>query len=272
MVDASGCDVGVYVGPGVESVVIANATITGANDHGIFVQDTSNVVIEDSLITNVGLMPHPVCPTGRPSSTCIIDDKEIELVGTSSVLVRRNTVTYDPTDGGIAVVDDGALNAGSLGKPGSLRPSVGNTIMNNLVYGSPGGCDILVASFNAGAGASGNVVVENLALGSTPGSGPYVGQIVIATNGPNATVSGTTLSGNIIDGSLLPGIVVHANVPGSTITNTLIEDNLISNNGFYPSSYATPNTPTSFNGTTGIALEAESAPACLLLHQLQVPR
>ena len=99
---------GVYVGPGVEGVVIANATISGANDHGIFVQDTSNVVIEDSLITNIGLMSHPVCPTGRPSSTCIIDDKEIELVGTNGVLVRRNTVTYDPTDGGIAVVDDGA--------------------------------------------------------------------------------------------------------------------------------------------------------------------
>lgn len=260
MVDASGCDVGVYVGPGVVSVVIANATITGANDHGIFVQDTSNVVIEDSLVTNIGLMSHPVCPPGRPSSTCIIDDKEIELVGTSGVLVRRNTVTYDPTDGGIAVVDDGALNAGSLGKPGSLSPSVRNMVVNNLVYGSPGGCDILVAAFNAGAGASGNVVVGNLALGSSPGSGPYDGQIVIATNGPNATVSGTTLSGNIIEGSLLPGIVVHANVPGSTITNTLIENNLISNNGFYPSSYATPNTPTSSNGTTGIALEAEVTP------------
>ena len=251
---------GVYVGPGVEGVVIANATISGANDHGIFVQDTSNVVIEDSLITNIGLMSHPVCPTGRPSSTCIIDDKEIELVGTNGVLVRRNTVTYDPTDGGIAVVDDGALNAGSFGKPGSLRPSVGNVVMNNLIYGSPGGCDILVASFNAGAGASGNTVVGNLALGSSPGNGSYEGQIVIATNGPNATVSGTTLSGNLIDGSLLPGIVLHANVPGSTITNTLIENNLISNNGFYPSSYATPNTPTGSNGTTGIALEAEVAP------------
>ena len=152
------------------------------------------------------------------------------------------------------------LNAGSFGKPGSLRPSVGNVVMNNLIYGSPGGCDILVASFNAGAGASGNTVVGNLALGSSPGNGSYEGQIVIATNGPNATVSGTTLSGNLIDGSLLPGIVLHANVPGSTITNTLIENNLISNNGFYPSSYATPNTPTGSNGTTGIALEAEVAP------------
>ncbi len=39
-INATGFDVGVYVGPGITGVIITNAKIFGANDHGIFVQDT----------------------------------------------------------------------------------------------------------------------------------------------------------------------------------------------------------------------------------------
>jgi hypothetical protein len=257
MLSASGCDVGVYVGPGVEGVVIANATITGANDHGILVQDTSNVVIENSLITMNGVASH-ICATPR-STNCIVDDKEVELIGTQHSTVKGNTVTFNSADGGIAVSDDGPLNPGAL-NPGTLRPSSENVVMNNVISNNIGGCDILVAAFDQGAGATGNVVTGNVALGSAPNTGGYVGQIVVAANGNNTSVTNTTITGNVIDGSLLPGIVVHSNAPGDVISSTLIENNILRNNGVYPSSFATPHTPTAANGTTGIAIMAEAYP------------
>src|SRR5690348_11078329 len=40
-VDATGCDIGIYVAPGSSGVVLRDVTVTGANDHGILVQDAS---------------------------------------------------------------------------------------------------------------------------------------------------------------------------------------------------------------------------------------
>jgi hypothetical protein len=256
-VNAAGCDLGIYVGPGSDGVVIANATVTGANDHGILVQDVSTVLIENSIITGNGVAGH-ICPSGK-TTNCIVDDKEVELVGTNHSVVKGNTVSFNLADGGIAVSDDGPLNAGAL-NPGALHASVDNVVANNVVENNVGGCDILVAAFDPGAGASGNVVEGNEALGSAPGTGGYDGQIVLATNANNTMVTNTTVTGNIMDGSLLPGIVLHANAPGDVISSTLIQNNILRNNGVYPPSFATPNTPTAANGTTGMAIIAEASP------------
>lgn len=263
-INAAGCDVGIYVGPGMDGVVIANATVTGANDHGILVQDTTNTVIENSLITANGIAPYTACPFGTastPSKPCIANNYEVLLVGTSHALVKGNTVSFNPADGGIAVADDGAVNPGAP-NPGTPHQSVANIITNNLVNNNIPGCGISVASYNSGpsAGAVGNIVTGNLVLGSTPDVGLYNGQIVMAANAPNTVITDTIISGNIVDGSVLPGIAVHANAPGDVISHTTIENNLISNNGYYPSSFASPNTPTASNGTVGISLVAEAAP------------
>jgi parallel beta helix pectate lyase-like protein len=263
-VDASGCDVGIYVGPGVGGVVIANATVTGANDHAILVQDAENTLIEDSLITANGLAPHPICAFGTPSNSthpCIANDYEVLLVGTSHALVKGNTVSFNPTDGGIAVADDGPANPGAP-NPGTPHQSIANIIMSNLIENNIPGCGILVASYNSGqnAGALGNIVTGNLVLGSTPDVGLYNGQIVIAANAPNTVITGTIISDNVVDGSVLPGIAVHANAPADVISDTIIQNNLISNNGYYPPTFASPNTPTGSNGTVGISLVAEAYP------------
>jgi len=262
-INAAGCDIGIYVGPGIEAV-IANATVTGANDHGILVQDTNNTVIENSLITANGVSPYTACPFGTastPSKPCIANNYEVLLVGTSHALVKGNTVSFNPADGGITVADDGPANPGAP-NPGTPHQSVGNIITNNLIENNIPGCGINVASYNSGpnAGAVGNIITGNIVLGSTPDVGLYNGQIVIAANAPNTVISDTVISGNIVDGSVLPGIAVHANAPGDVISDTTIENNLISNNGYYPASFATPNTPTVSNGTVGISLVAEAAP------------
>lgn len=263
MINAAGCDIGIYVGPGIE-VVIANATVTGANDHGILVQDTTNTVIENSLITANGIAPYAACPFGTPSTPskpCIANNYQVLLVGTSHALIKGNTVSFNPADGGIAIADDGPANPGAP-NPGTPHQSVANIITNNLVENNIPGCGILVASYNSGpsAGAVGNIITWNLVLGSTPDAGLYNGQIVMAANAPNTVISDTVISDNIVDGSVLPGIAVHANAPGDVISHTTIENNLISNNGYYPPEFASPNTPTILNGTVGISLVAEAAP------------
>ena len=263
IINAAGCDIGIYVGPGID-VVIANATVTRANDHGILVQDTAYTVIENSLITANGIAPHPACPFGTastPSKPCIANNYEVLLVGTSHALVKGNTVSFNPADGGIAVADDGPVNPGAP-NPGTPHQSVANIVTNNLIENNIPGCGILVASYNSGpsAGAVGNIITWNLVLGSTPDVGQYNGQIVMAANAPNTAITDTIISDNIVDGSMLPGIAVHANAPGDVISHTTIENNIISNNGYYPPSFASPNTPTASNGTVGISLVAEAAP------------
>jgi hypothetical protein len=261
MVNASGCDLGIYVGPGMDGVVIANATVTGANHHAILIQDASNVVIEDSLITGNGLKPNG-CPFQQgpsASNPCIVNDYEVLLAGTSNSVVRGNTVSFNTADGGIALTDDGPLNPGAP-NPGNVHQSVGNVVTHNLVEKNLVGCGINVALYNSGGSAIGNVVTWNLVIGDSPGAGPYDGQIVVSTNGPGETLSGTFVYGNIIDGSSLPGIAVHANVPGDVISGTVIESNMFNNNGYYPPSFASPNTPVAANGTVGISLVAEAAP------------
>lgn len=49
-IDATGCDVGIYIGPDATAAQVVGATVTGANDHGIFVQDASGVAISQSTI------------------------------------------------------------------------------------------------------------------------------------------------------------------------------------------------------------------------------
>jgi hypothetical protein len=277
--DASGCDIGIYVGPGADTVLISGVTVSGANEHGIFVQDASHVTIQYSVVTGNGVAGHACPPSGVAPPACIAEDKGIELAGTSNSTVTHNVVSYNRADGGIGVADDGPTDPGAPGTfPGIAHGAKNVVVSDNLIINNSNGCGIVVAAYNQGTPVDNIQVLGNTVIGSAPAAGQlfpprgsYIGQIVVATDGPFATVSNAQVVGNKLDGSELPGIVVHSNVFGDVITQTLIQDNVIADNGYYPGPpAATPNGPGISQGTTGIALIAEvggsDGPAPVLAH------
>jgi Right handed beta helix region len=256
-VDGTGCNVGIFVGPGVTGVRIIGATVTGADDHGIFAQDTSNLLILRSTISGNGFHPHTCDIPGI--SPCIAEDKAVELAGVSNSVIAQSNVS-DNGFGGLGIADDSpGIDPGAF-NPGTASPAVGNVITGNFLAGNLNDCAIVVAAYGFNVGASNNVVTHNTVRGDGPPfrRGFADGQIVVATDGPNTSVVNTVIANNVITGSELPGIVVHANVAGDVIANTMIVHNAISNSGYYPPFFATVNTP---NATaTGIALVAEGPP------------
>jgi Right handed beta helix region len=246
-INAQGCDVGVFVGHGVTDVVITDAKVVNANDHGIFVKDTWGVTIRGNIVVHNGLAPH-TCGT----APCILEDKAIQLSGTHGVVVTHNVVKGNLADGGIGVSDDGPIDPAALA-PGLLRAGTGNVIADNQIIDDAAGCGIVVAAYNAGAGVSDNTVRDNLVVGSAPGTGPFVGGIVVAADAPGTWVWGNLVAHNEIFRSLIPGIVVHSNAPGDKVWNNTLQSNKISNSGFE----GPPNDPTV---PTGIEVVAEAAP------------
>jgi hypothetical protein len=226
-VDATGCDIGIYVPPGTSGVTIDGATVSGANDHGIMAENTTSLTIQNSTIENNGLNP-----------TANIDtNKAVLLVGVTNSSVENNTVTGNLADGGISVTDEGhGVNPGAPG-PGPLTPiaSTNDGITGNTVSGNFGGCGIIVESWVAGAGTDNIFVTGNQVLGD-PGvfgpHGPVIGQIVVATDAPGATITNTEVSGNTVNGSFITGITVHSNAPGDSITGTTIHGNSLDNNNW----------------------------------------
>ncbi|MDA4114501.1 MAG: hypothetical protein OK474_10690 [Thaumarchaeota archaeon] len=249
-VNAKGCDVGIYVPPGANNVVIRHATVTGANEHAILAVNVVGLLIVGDVITGNGLA----------INANVSDNKAVELVGTSNSIVSHNTLSNNSLDGGIALTDNGPINPGTP-NPGNLSASSRNVVEFNHIYTtSPSECGIVLAAFNAGAGVKNNLIIGNLIAGNSPKNpGPGNGQIVVAANAPGATLSNNTVTANIIDGSLLPGIVVHSNAPGDIVSNTVISNNNIGNNGGYPigGPFTSANDPIN---STGIAVIAEASP------------
>jgi Right handed beta helix region len=231
---ATGFDVGIYVGPGVTSVTVTGAHVTRANDEGILVQDTSGIVIEESLIEGNGVKPHLGHPDKGVRSADLTENKGIVLAATVDCIVRNNVVRDNLADGGISVLDDGT-NHPFAPETVTTDPiaSTGNLITGNIVRDNVGGCGIVVAAKNPGAGVysanvSGNdVVVINPVLAGLP----RVGGIIVAGGafGP-VTMDGNIIENNTVTGGLIPGISIHAFGPG-TITATRLIGNTLSNNG-----------------------------------------
>ena len=278
-ITATGCDIGIYIGPGTDKVLISGVTVTGANEHGIFAQDASHVTIQYSVVTGNGVAGHACPPSGTPPTGCISEDKGIELVGTSDSVVSHNVVSHNHADGGIGVADDGPTDPGAPNtNPGNAHGAKNDVVSDNLIINNSNGCGIVIAAYNQGTPVENIQVFGNTVIGAAPGSGQlfpppgsYIGQIVVATDGPFAEISKTQVVGNNLDGSELPGIVVHSNVFGDVIKQTQIQDNLIADNGYYPGPPASkPNDPGISQGTTGIALIAEvggtDTPSPVLTH------
>ena len=86
-IDATGFTNGIVVnGAGAAGTVISGLTVENANDHGIWVKDTSNVTVMGNVIDHNGLVPATI------KTTAIQEDKSILLEGTAYSVVANNTV------------------------------------------------------------------------------------------------------------------------------------------------------------------------------------
>lgn len=223
-IDATGYDLGIYIGPGVHDVKVVGATVSGANDEGILVQDASNIVVKDSTIQGNALSMY----TGGT------EVKGLVLAGTRNVLVRGNKVEGNE-HGGISLVDDGPNSTfAPVAIDSAPVASEGNVITGNLVKDNTGDCGIVISAKNPGGGVSGNLISSNTVVGFDPAAGdtvPGVGGIVVAGGafGP-VTVTDNVVLKNVVMGGFLPGISLHAFGPG-VISGTQLTGNVLSNNG-----------------------------------------
>jgi parallel beta-helix repeat protein len=219
--NAAGCDVGIFVGPGVTGVTITHETVTGANDHGIFAVDTSGLQISQSTVTGNGVAPNKA----------IAENKAIELVGVSGSSITGNTVTANTADGGIGIADNGPLNPGAPNPGGAPTASTNDTVSGNHSDGNFGGCGIVIAAYNPGGGISFVTVTGNNVAGTVGKFGPHgpvIGGIVVAADTPATSVSNVSVQGNTITGSFIPGIVVHSNAPKDGVSGVTLKSNTLS--------------------------------------------
>ncbi|MDG7013310.1 MAG: right-handed parallel beta-helix repeat-containing protein [Nitrososphaerota archaeon] len=226
VINAIGQTYGIEVlGSGASGTVIEGLTVEHANNHGVFVQDASDVTVENNAVVSNGLHPN-ACPAAPapPSGPCIEENKAIELSGTSYSTVVDNTVVNNVADGGIGVSDEGQLNPGGL-ESGAPSPGLGNVISGNTVIGNTIGCGIVVAAYNPGEGVVDNVVSNNYVVNGLPGG------IVVAADVPHTSAVNNSVIYNTVLNNLIPGIIVHSNTPGDVVQGTKIVGNTVSGNG-----------------------------------------
>lgn len=212
-VDATGCDIGIYVPPGSEDVVIERANIFGAFDHAVLVQDSSRVAITSSNVT--------VASGAPPHHGPIMEDKAITLAGTSFSLVSGNEVS-GLSHGGIAVVDDGPAAPATL-RGGERRAAKDDAVVGNWLSG--GGCAIVLAAWVPGEGVRGNVVEGNVVKDGDPGG------VVVAADMVDTSAVGNLIEGNVVEGNQHPGVVIHSNETGDVVRANMVIGNTVIGNG-----------------------------------------
>ena len=192
----------------------SSATVTGANDHGIFVQDASGVLIWHNIVSGNAVNRNVNVP----------EDKAIELAGTFGALVLDNRVV-DNDSGGIGLADDGPLDPGALpGHAGASRPSAFNFIRGNIVSGNLNDCGIVLTAKNDSTGAFGNIIERNTVTDQPGDTPPALGAIVLAGLG----VDHNLIANNRIHGSFMPGIIVHSSRPDTQVDGNVILHNRLS--------------------------------------------
>lgn len=233
-IDAKGCDIGIFVGPGVTGVTIDAVTVTGANFQGIFAEKTSGVTVERSTITGNGFgtidASAPLLPSGVHS--LVSQAFAISLFGVSHSSVMNNRV-FDNGRGGIGIMDNGPNNPGTMTQDhtASLVASSNDKVVGNRVTKNYNGCGIVLATQNLGGSLSDMVVAKNTVTGTGMSShGPDIGGIVVAADLPNSTVSNVLVGGNKVSGSFEGGLIVNAEAFNSSTTNVRLIGNTASGN------------------------------------------
>jgi len=226
VINALGQPVGIAViGPASNGTVVEGFTVMNANNEGIFVQNSFNVVIDNNFVSNNGLNILPG----------LGESKGIQLTGTSESTVAGNTVVGNKY-GGIGVTDDGSTDASwnataapSAGIPaGTSSPGDANLISGNTVANNhPNHCAIVISSYNPGEGVANNVVSGNTVVDNQNG-------VIIAADTPDTTAINNTIIYNNILNNGEGGVIVHSNAPGDVVTSNSILYNVISGDGYLP--------------------------------------
>ncbi len=224
-VDATGCDLGIYVEPGVTGLTIGGSvasdgvTVENANDTGILV-DQASVTIQNDTVENNGVNPNPK----------IGSFGGIVLAGATNSLVNADTVTNNG-GGGVFVNDNGPVNPGAPNAgPNAPVDAVNDDVSNNTISGNYGSCGIVYATHNTGGKITGATIDGNTItghIGVFKATGPDLGGIVVAAASAAATVSDVAVTNNNISDSFEGGIIVHAHAPNDVVTGTVITDNTV---------------------------------------------
>jgi len=226
IIDATGMPNGIaVVGTASAGTIVEGFTVENANNHGIYVQDSSNVEVEDNVVVNNAQMVVPG----------LGEDKAIQLTGTSDSTVAGNSVITN-LYGGIGIADDGPIapswnntavpNAGipsQLAQPGNANLVSGNFVSEN----KPNHCAIVVSSYNQGEGVTNNIVSDNVVVGNQNG-------VIIAADTPNTVANGNIVINNNILNNGEGGVIVHSNAPGDVVTGNVITGNVFNANGYLP--------------------------------------
>ena len=229
-IDATGYDLGIYIGPRVHGVTVSGATVTGANDEGILVQDTYGVVIKNSTVAGNAVS----------NDFNLSERKAIVLAGTTGVVVTGNSI-HGNGDGGIGVYDDGpnSPSAPTAIDPKRPVPAIGNVVAGNRIADNFNGCGIVVSAKDAGSLVEATLVSHNINTASVPGA---LGGIIVAAGSVGAgTVSDTLIFGNTVTGGYIAGVGMHTS-PGGSVIRTHIIGNVFARNGGQETAPGTPGT------------------------------
>jgi hypothetical protein len=163
--DATGCDIGVYYGPGTAGATVHAATIHGARYFGV-VNDGGNVAVTNSTISNIGDVPFNGSQHGV------------------AVFYTTEHVLNTPTGAASGTISGNVISQYQKGGITARGKGVSATIQNNRVTGL-GHVDFIAQngiqiSFGASATVTGNTVSGNW---YTPASFTACGLLFFDANG-----------------------------------------------------------------------------------------
>ncbi|MGH9105844.1 MAG: right-handed parallel beta-helix repeat-containing protein [Acidimicrobiales bacterium] len=234
-VNATGCDIGIYVGAGASHVTISSVTVSGASFEGILAQKTSHLTIKSSTVTGNGFKTanKSAPPLQSGLRSFVSDSFGISLFGVSNSTVEGNKV-LDNGRGGIGLMDNGPRDPGTITQDhkASLVASSHDRITGNQMSRDYGGCALVVAAQNLGGTLSHLVISGNTVTGTglARANGPDIGGIVVAADLPSSTVSDVDVSANKVTGSWEGGVVVNAEAFNSSTKDVHVTGNTVARN------------------------------------------
>ncbi|HET8601705.1 MAG TPA: right-handed parallel beta-helix repeat-containing protein [Segeticoccus sp.] len=239
-IDATGCDIGIYVGHGASDVLIRSVWVHGANFQGIFAEKTWNLTVEHSLVNNNGF--HTIDPSAPPLPgsgvhSFVGQAFAISVFGVQHAMVSDNVVFHNGR-GGIGIMDNGPNDPGiMMDKQNPSAPVIGSSyvrVTGNRTWANYNGCGLVAATQNLGGNLSHLTLSGNRIAGTGMSStnGPDIGGIVVAADLPNSWVRDVSVHGNRVTNSAEGGVILNAEAPNSWTKDVWITGNRVSGNNW----------------------------------------
>ena len=237
VINATGCDIGIYIGARARHVSIRSTRVTGANFQGIFAEKTAYLRISHSTVTGnafntIDPSAPPLPGSGVPSF--VGQSFAISMFGVSHATVADDRV-YNNGRGGIGLMDNGPFDPGAKMQnqdpDATLVPSSYIRIVRNKTWANYNGCGIVAATQNVGGYLTRLSIRGNRILGTGIGAaGPDIGGIVVAADLPDSKTTHVDVNDNTVRDSFEAGLIVNAEAPGSSTNAVHIYDNRVSGN------------------------------------------